>query len=314
MTGNERETFDEYMRRTASWGVYIENALLRRALSGPDRLKHFHTVKALFFFLEKRDVIIHKHRRGSARYEINYNAEITFSFDEAERRGIPRKYFFRATRDLHAGGYIDIVYIGSGSLKDASRYRLSKRWRKGDDLPIPERRKKKKAKDADEETKLPRDGKGRWIPSGEFSQVGKQPPSRVAKNLLEETPQVANRLLGNDHFAKIKSGQVPTNLKTYQVKKTASDCDDLGGKEEKKGLEGNSGQPRGGGDGILTIFTEALFHLPDDKKQIVIDLRRQVEAGTLPPRHARTKLVMPRILTPEIARLLFPDPPKGGRT
>lgn len=232
MTSREKKTFDEMMRRTASWGVYIEFALLRRALSGSHRLKHFHTVKALFFFLEKRDVIIHKGRRGPARYEIDYNAEITFSYDEAERRGIPRKYFFRATRNLHVDGYIDIIYIGSGSLKDASRYRLSKRWRTGEHLPIPERKRVRRDQDR---PVLRRTESGRWVRSGDISQVGKQPPARVAKNLLEEMPQVAKHLLENDRFAQNTSGQSPTNLKTYQGVRTAFDDD--GEKKELEGLE-----------------------------------------------------------------------------
>jgi len=308
MTGKEKETFDEYMRRTASWGVYIENTLLRKALS---TIKHYPTAKALFFFLEKRVVVVHKNRRGPARYEVDYTAEIGFSYDEAVRRGIPRNRFARAIRELHAAGYIDIVYIGSGSIKDASRYRLSKRWRTGESLPIPVRKRPQRR----DEKCLVRDEKGKWVRAEEISQVRKPLPVQGTNHVLEESPQGTNRVLENDRFPISQVRKPPTNLKTYQTEDADLDGAGPGRKVKDNGVESDRAPSRRD-EAAPSIpsngLSELLSHLPPDKQEMIINLVQKVNAGELLPSRARTKVLMPRYVPLDVAHILFPDPLKYG--
>lgn len=215
-----RDTFEDFMRRTSGWGVYMEFALLRKALS---EITHIHTLKAFFIFHERRDVVIHKNRRGPARYEVRYETEIKLSYEWAEKRGIPRKYFARAVRELHERGYIDIIYRGSGSLKDCSRYRLSNRWRTGKPLEIPLRRRGRKDDKEIPEKKLERDENGRWTRLPEISQVGKRKLIQVAECPLEDRQQVADHLLENENIAHFSSGRSPTNLKTSHALQDVDD-------------------------------------------------------------------------------------------
>jgi hypothetical protein len=165
-----KETWEQCVRRTSgpNWAIRTEFSLLHGQAFRS--LKRITTVKAFFYFLEKRVVKVDKRKRGDKRFQVQHDAEIKFSYKEAEQRGLTRKRFAQAIRDLHETGFIDVIYRGSGSLKDSSTYRLSERWRRFDtpdfkaqDIPLRLR---------DDLTKnLDHDEKGRWTRKEEKPQV-----------------------------------------------------------------------------------------------------------------------------------------------
>jgi hypothetical protein len=170
-------------------------------------------VKALFYFYEKRVVKVDKRRRGDKRFQVQLDAEIKFSYKEAEQRGLTRKRFAQAIRDLHAAGFIDIIYRGSGALKDSSTYRLSERWRRFDtpdfkaqDIPLRLR---------EEPTKnLEHDEKGRWTRKEEKPQVVISPLDQGSKRPLEITVQGSKRPLERGDSDRSSRVKVSTELST----------------------------------------------------------------------------------------------------
>lgn len=213
MTEQAKETWEDYCRRTSgpNWAIRLEFFLLHgRAFRS---LKRITTVKALFYFYEKRVVKVDKRKRGEKRFQVQHDAEIKFSYKEAEQRGLTRKRFAQAIRDLHAAGFIDILYRGSGALKDSSTYRLSERWRRFDtpefkvqDLPLRLR---------NEPTKnLEHDEKGRWIRKEEKPQVVILPLVQGSKRPLETTVQGSKRPLERADFDQSSRVKTSTELST----------------------------------------------------------------------------------------------------
>jgi len=196
---------------TPNWAIRTEFSLLHgRAFRS---LKRITTVKALFYFYEKRVVKVDKRKRGDKRFQVQHDAEIKFSYKEAEQRGLTRKRFAQAIRDLHAAGFIDILYRGSGALKDSSTYRLSERWRRFDtpdfkaqDIPLRLR---------EEPTKnLEHDEKGRWTREEEKPQVVEMPLAQGSKRPLEITVQGSNRPLERGDFDQSSRVITSTELST----------------------------------------------------------------------------------------------------
>lgn len=213
MTEQAKETWEDYCRRTSgpNWAIRTEFSLLHgRAFRS---LKRITTVKALFYFYEKRVVKVDKRKRGDKRFQVQHDAEIKFSYKEAEQRGLTRKRFAQAIRDLHAAGFIDILYRGSGALKDSSTYRLSERWRRFDtpdfkaqDIPLRLR---------EEPTKnLEHDEKGRWTRKEEKPQVVISPLGQGSKRPLEITVQGPKRPLERGDFDQSSRVITSTELST----------------------------------------------------------------------------------------------------
>ncbi len=85
-------------------------------------------LKVINWFHEKRTIDVDKKKRGSKRYKVKVQ-DVSFTYAEAALRGLDHKKFARALRELHAHGFIDVIYLGSGKQRDYSRYALSDRWR-----------------------------------------------------------------------------------------------------------------------------------------------------------------------------------------
>jgi len=320
VTGREKETFEEYTRRTSGerWAIRIPFALnLSKAYRA---LNYGPALKMLNWAYEKgRDVETNKKKRGSKRYVIKL-VDFFFTYEEAAKRGLTHKQFSRAIRELHRYGFIEVVHQGSGLRENPNQYRLSERWRAyGTDtfeqIEFPENKEWKKRfsveieKDGEVRRFRDRNEKtGRWTRRDtEKTQRLKYAVDRRSISAVVSPDRRLKSAVENPKIDENTTAVFPSSLSTTS-EFTVFDGHEL---KESKGQEVN--RARGRGDGIPQIFAEALFHLPDDQRQIIIDLRRQVEEGGLHPLHARTKLLMPRIVTVDVARMLFPDPPKGGR-
>jgi hypothetical protein len=75
--------------------------------------------------------------------KITNNGEISFTFQQAERRGVKPRTFHRAVRKLHRLGFIDVAKQGRGRKNEYTKYALSARWQRFDtpewkDVPYPE--------------------------------------------------------------------------------------------------------------------------------------------------------------------------------
>jgi hypothetical protein len=69
--------------------------------------------------------------KNKKEWIIKNNGELVYTYDEAERKGIPRNKFKRAIDNLIDHGFIDISKQGSGGKRgDVSLYAISDRWRK----------------------------------------------------------------------------------------------------------------------------------------------------------------------------------------
>jgi DNA-binding PadR family transcriptional regulator len=81
-------------------------------------------------FLRKARFTKYKRPGRKTEYTIINNGEITYTYSEAERKGISRPRFQRALDELVEKGFIDIAHQGSGGIKgDKSKYAISERWR-----------------------------------------------------------------------------------------------------------------------------------------------------------------------------------------
>jgi hypothetical protein len=123
----KKEGWEEYKRRSRTWGVRVGYDLLHSEAFR--NLRYAPAIKVLFWFHEKiRMRKIHGRKRGMQRYE-RINTEITFTYNEARLRGLTDQQFSRALKELHARGFIDIVKPGSGLMGDNTVYALLERWR-----------------------------------------------------------------------------------------------------------------------------------------------------------------------------------------
>lgn len=120
------ETWESYLRRTASWAIRLEFALLHSIAYRS--LEYGPALKVLCWFYEKRGIDVDKKKRGAKRYR-QKEEPISFTYREAAARGLDHKKFARAIRELHAHGFIDVVRLGSGVLRDYSLFQISERWR-----------------------------------------------------------------------------------------------------------------------------------------------------------------------------------------
>jgi len=108
--------------------IWIEKDLLRsdvfRSLKGKSMLIYLD-------FLRKRKWAKNKHKSRSDSYVITNNGEITYSYKEAEMKGISKDQFRNAIDELQAKGFIDIKEYGSGGHdRKQTKYIIDDRWRK----------------------------------------------------------------------------------------------------------------------------------------------------------------------------------------
>lgn len=114
-------------KQKTSTGVWLERAMAKSpALAS---LRTATAIRVLLVFLGKRQMA-KAGRRGHERWTCVNNGDITFSYDEAERKyGITDGQFSRAINALRAAGFIDIEQSGAGLFKSQNTYSISERWR-----------------------------------------------------------------------------------------------------------------------------------------------------------------------------------------
>lgn len=102
-----------------------------------------HGLRVLFVFFTKRKLGSHRDSKGNQNWHILNNGEITFTYKEAEKKGMSKKQFRDALDDLIAKGFLEVSHQGVGQ-GDSSTYKLIDNWAdygKKDFKPGPERRK-----------------------------------------------------------------------------------------------------------------------------------------------------------------------------
>ncbi len=118
---------EEIQRRRGLW-VQVQNALIDGAVLRS--IRHADTIRVLLIFMSKAPLPPTRRRKRDQRRALAASPDLFFSFAEAVYRGITRKSFARAIRELVATGVIDVLHRGTGMRGDPSKYRLSERWRK----------------------------------------------------------------------------------------------------------------------------------------------------------------------------------------
>lgn len=118
---------EEIQRRRGLW-VQVQNALIDGAAMRS--IRHADTIRVFLIFMSKAPLPPTRRRKRDQRRALAASPDLFFSFAEAVYRGITRKSFARAVRELVAAGLIDVIHRGSGMRGDPSKYRLSERWRK----------------------------------------------------------------------------------------------------------------------------------------------------------------------------------------
>ena len=77
-------------------------------------LKYGPGIKTLNWFYEKVWYRKLKNKRGHERYQIVNGGEMSFTYKEAQLRGLTKNQFSRALKDLFRFGFIDLKKHGSG--------------------------------------------------------------------------------------------------------------------------------------------------------------------------------------------------------
>lgn len=121
------DQWNEYLKRSKTWAIRISYDLLHS--DAYRNLKYGPAIKVLNWFYEKIRFEVDKKKRGKDRYRMVNNGEIIFTYEEAEFRGLNSQKFFRALRELHHFGLIDVKRPGSGLKGDHTVFVLSQRWK-----------------------------------------------------------------------------------------------------------------------------------------------------------------------------------------
>jgi hypothetical protein len=127
ISSKAKTKLDDYVKKAHSggWRTQIEHDLLNSKAF--QNLRYVYSVKVLLWFYEKVKVEKSKYKRGFKRWTILKDG-LTFTYEEAGARGVSRKQFSKALKELHSVGFIDFEKHGSGLMKDYSVYRLTDRW------------------------------------------------------------------------------------------------------------------------------------------------------------------------------------------
>jgi len=122
----ERE-WEEYKKRSRKWAIRMSYELLHS--EAYRNLKYGPAVKCLNWFYEKVRFRVDRRKKGDKRYQPVDNGEISFTYEEALRRGVTNQQFSKSLKELHARGFIDIRKAGSGLMGDYTIYAISQRWK-----------------------------------------------------------------------------------------------------------------------------------------------------------------------------------------
>jgi len=120
------EQWIEYKQKSKTWRIRIDFALLHSEAF--KALSYAPALKLLIWFHEKVKVKVNKKKRGKERYQV-LDGVISFTYAEAECRGLTHKQVYRGLREIHSLGFIDIEKPGSRLKSDWTEYLISNRWR-----------------------------------------------------------------------------------------------------------------------------------------------------------------------------------------
>lgn len=120
--------YEEYKLKSYKWNIRMQYGLLHSAAYRD--LNYAPALKVLNWFHEKIQFKVHKHKRGANRYEKVNDGEISFTYREANIRGLSNQKYSKAIKLLHGKGFIDIKKPGSGLEGDYTIYLISQRWEK----------------------------------------------------------------------------------------------------------------------------------------------------------------------------------------
>jgi len=114
--------------KTKHWQIDITHGVVdSRAYS---EMQYAPAIKVLIWFCAKLRWRIDKKKQGISRRIYLNKDNLSFTYLEAERRGLTQKQFARALKELHHFGFIDVMRHGTGVEKDFSVFSLSDRWRR----------------------------------------------------------------------------------------------------------------------------------------------------------------------------------------
>ena len=121
------EQWNNYVERSQTWAVRIGFQLLHSKAFMD--MSYGPAIKLLNWIHEKVRVKVDKKKRGANRYHI-INDGFSFTYREAQFRGLTPNQFARALKELCKFGFIDIKRHGSGMRGDFSLFVISERWKK----------------------------------------------------------------------------------------------------------------------------------------------------------------------------------------
>lgn len=115
-------------------GVYLENQLLESAAFKAIRSKH--SIRVLLEFYRRRQMHKPKDRRGKhTKAVITNNGKIELRYRDAMKRlTISQATFSRCLTELIELGFLEIEEMSSGLHRQATKWRISERWKAYDTL------------------------------------------------------------------------------------------------------------------------------------------------------------------------------------
>jgi hypothetical protein len=117
----------DYCARSKHWNIRIGHDLLHS--EAYKALSYAPGLKVLNFFFEKIKLEVIKRKRGKERFQFKNNGDISFTYREAEHRGLTHQQFRKALTELVRFGFIDVVLPGSALRGDYTKFAISERWR-----------------------------------------------------------------------------------------------------------------------------------------------------------------------------------------
>jgi hypothetical protein len=309
MEGGPLEHFEEERRRRSRFffmlpgDVLFSDALRSIASHGP-------SVTAYLMILARQPLpprAKERKRLEKAGMWPPKPAPFSFPIREARFHGLTEKGLSAALQALHGVGLIDRQHPGSATKGDFATYLLSERWKrwgKPDFVTLLWERAK---------VICARDDGGKFVPHrigkrsrGKFvvAEIATTKREPMAENATT-TPRVVAENAMNEPFS-------PPLVVADSAIFLSSPClsEDSGTGNKVLGIEEEEGTSNSAPSG--NVASELLSHLPLDRQLYILGLLRQVEDGELLARHARTKVVMPRLIPAEDAFLLFPEPLRYG--
>ena len=121
------EDWNIYKKRSKEWNVRISFELLHS--KAYLMLSYGPAIKLLSWMHEKIKVEKIQNKRGKQRFQIKDDGKFSFTYKEANHRGLSGFQLYKGLRELHSYGFLEVQRPGSSLRGDFSIYTLSDRWR-----------------------------------------------------------------------------------------------------------------------------------------------------------------------------------------